>query len=245
MNKRAWLCLTCLHIRLGHFINLVTIIQKRGKITYSVWIESLNVNWRLMGRPRAELMGGCGRITNYTHMVHTILADTHKVLLQSVRKRRGAVRCSTAAGPTRAGLDRSLSATDEWPFDSSPPSAPHVIRVRSPQRNFTRSYHCEWSVVLTDQNILHTDTFIRQFWFCVVWFLFVIAHWRGSIYLQYCRLFTVSTSWILIYLCSVQLIYTTRGDRAVDWILRRSQSIANNSVSMLLIVLGHAGIDDF
>lgn len=64
---------------------------------------------------------------------------------------------------------------------------------------------------------------------CCLFCFFVTSLWRWSVYIRYCRLFTVSTRCILIYLCTVQLIYVTKRSRRELHLVGRRSSVCNRN----------------
>lgn len=117
-------------------------------------------------------------------------------------------------GSRPSARPRALART-RAAFDCQPPRATHAPALPATTRNLNRTIR-EWSGVF-ERYIFQFNTFfyLLTVLFCVVYFCFV-THWRCSVYFQYGRLFTVSTCWILIYLCrseSSSWFIRTRWDR--------------------------------
>lgn len=106
------------------------------------------------------------------------------------------------------------------------------------QFNKTRNKWCFWHIPRTNTaDNFHFAT--NSFGFVLFILFFVSAHWRWSVYFQFCRLFTVSTCWILVLCLFIQLISVANVGRYVNCSLwRRSNLERTTRISFYDIDIG-------
>lgn len=148
---------------------------------------------------------GCREMSDYMHISSNAVNFLFRCV--AVRKRcvsfrRGSLLAlrSSPTDETSGKQSKQAKPSQAKPFDARPPSAKHARRVRSRQRNFTRSVTvtvrhtwmkcCFWLITRRIPWTLSSRQTVLVL--CCLFCFFVTSHWRWSVYFVHCRLFTVS-----------------------------------------------------